>query len=55
MLLSRNLIAMFVFLLALVTGASPLKAADCEDTLSRHWSAKPCWPLILWPWRKKRV
>lgn len=36
MLLSRNLIAMFVFLLALVTGASPLKAADCEDTLSRH-------------------
>ena len=32
----RNLIAMFVFLLALLTGSSPLKAADCEDTLSRH-------------------
>lgn len=36
MLLSRSLIAMFVFLLAVHTGASPLKAADCEDTLSRH-------------------
>jgi hypothetical protein len=39
MLLSRKLIAMFamfVFLLALLTGATPLKAADCEDTLSRH-------------------
>ena len=36
MLLSRKLIAKFVFLLALLTGASPLKAADCEDTLSRH-------------------
>lgn len=27
---------MFVFLLVLLTGASPLKATDCEDTLSRH-------------------
>jgi len=36
MLLSRNLVAMFVFLLVLLTGASPLKATDCEDTLSRH-------------------
>jgi hypothetical protein len=39
MLLSRKLIAMFamfVFPLALLTGASPLKSADCEDTLSRH-------------------
>ena len=39
MLLSRKLIAMFamfVFLLALFSGATPLKAADCEDTLSRH-------------------
>ena len=36
MLLSRRLIAMFVLLLAVHTGASPLKAADCEDMLSKH-------------------
>lgn len=36
MLLARKLIAMLVFLLALLPGATPLKAADCEDTLSRH-------------------
>lgn len=36
MLMTRILIAMFVFPLALLTGASPLQAADCEDTVGRH-------------------
>lgn len=40
MLLSRSLIAMFVLLLAVHTGASPLKAADCEDTLSEPMVGK---------------
>jgi hypothetical protein len=36
MLLARNLIALFILPLALFTGISAPKAADCEDTLSRH-------------------
>ena len=36
MLMTRILIAMLVFPLALLTGASALQAADCEDTVGRH-------------------
>jgi hypothetical protein len=36
MRMTRILIAMIVFPLALFTGASALKAADCEDTVGRH-------------------
>jgi hypothetical protein len=36
MVMTRILIAMLVFPLALLTGASALQAADCEDTAGRH-------------------
>jgi hypothetical protein len=35
MLMTRILAAMLVFSLALSTGASALRAADCEDTIAR--------------------
>ena len=36
MLMTRILAAMLVFSLALSTGSSALRAADCEDTIARH-------------------
>jgi hypothetical protein len=36
MLLTRNLATMLVFSFALFTGASALRADDCEDTIARH-------------------
>jgi hypothetical protein len=36
MLLTRNLATILVFSFALFTGASVLRADDCEDTIARH-------------------
>jgi hypothetical protein len=36
MLMTRNLAAVLVFSFALFTGASALRADDCEDTIAQH-------------------